>query len=129
MRAYVQENECEFFQGIGKGLSLAAKSRGLEYRSVVVENDLAKAADQIDLFRVAKVGAVIGTSSNPAIISGNLQKVIWSGAFVGTVLPPPARLLLNAPQYATGKVPTDAAIACINFKFGGQANVVLLTQD
>ena len=127
--AYVQENEREFLQGVGTGLSLAAKSRGLEYRSVVVENDPAKAADQIDLFRVAKVGAVIGTSSNPAIISGNLQKVIWSGAFVGTVVPPPATLLLNAPQYATGKVLTDAAIAYINAKFGGKANVVLLTQD
>ena len=55
--------------------------------------------------------------------------MIWSGAFVGTVVPPPATLLLNAPQYATGKVLTDAAIAYINTKFGGKANVVLLTQD
>lgn len=127
--AYVQENEREFLQGVGNGLSLAAKNRGLEYRSVVVENDAAKAAKQIDLFRAAKAGAVIGTSSNPAIISHSLQEVIWSGAFVGTVVPPPATLLLNAPQYATGKVLTDAAIAHINTKLGGKANVVLLTQD
>ena len=61
--AYVQENEREFLQGVGNGLSLAAKNRGLEYRSAVVENDAAKAAQQIDLFRAAKVGALIGTSS------------------------------------------------------------------
>ncbi len=127
--AYVQENEREFLQGVGNGLTLAAKNRGLEYRRVVVENDAAKAAQQIDIFRAAKVGALIGTSSNPAVISGNLQNVIWSGAFVGTVVPPPATLLLNAPQYATGKVLTDAAIAYINTRFGGKANVVLLTQD
>ena len=127
--AYVQENEREFLQGVGNGLTLAAKNRGLEYRRVVVENDAAKAAHEIDMFRAAKVGALIGTSSNPAVISGSLQNVIWSGAFVGTVVPPPATLLLNAPQYATGKALTDAAIAYINTTLGGKANVVLLTQD
>ena len=127
--AYVQENEREFLQGVGNGLAMAATNRGLEFRSAVVENDAARAAKQIDLFRAEKVGAVIGTSSNPAIISHSLQQVIWSGAFVGTVVPPPATLLLNAPQYATGKVLTDAAIAHIVSKLGGKANVVLLTQD
>jgi ribose transport system substrate-binding protein len=38
-------------------------------------------------------------------------------------------LLLNAPQYATGKALTDAAVAHINAKLGGKATVVLLTQD
>jgi ribose transport system substrate-binding protein len=38
-------------------------------------------------------------------------------------------LLVNAPQYATGKVLTDAAIVYINAKLGGRARVVLLTQD
>jgi ribose transport system substrate-binding protein len=38
-------------------------------------------------------------------------------------------LLLNAPQYRTGKVLTDAAIDHINTKQGGKAKVVLLTQD
>ena len=57
------------------------------------------------------------------------SEVIWSGAFVGTIVPPPATLLLNAPQYETGKVLADAAIAYINAKLGGKATVVLLTQD
>lgn len=127
--AYVQENEREFLQGVDHGLSLAAKSRGLEYRRVIVENDAAKAVEQLRLLRTSKVGAVIATSSDPAVISHSLQQAIWSGTFVGTIVPPPATLLLNAPQYATGKVLTDAAITHINDKLGGKANVVLLTQD
>jgi ribose transport system substrate-binding protein len=126
---FVQENEREFLQGIDHGLSLAAKDRGLEYNRVVVENDVAKAVEQLRLLKASKVGAVIGTSSDPIAISHSLQEVIWSGAFVGTVMPPPATLLLNAPQYATGKVLTDAAIVHINAKLGGKARVVLLTQD
>ena len=75
------------------------------------------------------MGAVIGTSSDATAISHSLQEVVWSGAFVGTVMPPPATLLVNAPQYATGKVLTDAAIGCLNAKLRGKARVVLLTQD
>lgn len=126
---YVQENDREFLQGLGHGLSLAAKDRGLEYNRVLVENDVAKAIEQLRLLRASKVGAVIGTSSDPIAISHSLQEIIWSGAFVGTVIPPPATLLLNAPQYATGKVLTDAAIVYINAKLHGKAHVVLLTQD
>lgn len=127
--AYVQENERDFLQGVDHGLSLAAKDRGLEYFKVVVENDVAKAVEQIQLLRASKVGALIATSSDPTAISHSLKEVIWSGAFVGTIVPPPATLLLNAPQYATGKVLTDAAIIHINAKLGGKARVVLLTQD
>ena len=126
---YVQENEREFLQGLNQGLSLAARDRGLEYNRVVVENDVAKAIEQLRLLKASKVGAVIGTSSDPIAISHSLQELIWSGAFVGTVVPPPATLLLNAPQYATGKVLTDAAIAHIKAKLHGKARVVLLTQD
>src|ERR1700709_2160469 len=126
---YVQENERDFLQGLDHGLSLAAKDRGLEYNRVVVENDVARAIEQLRLLKASKVGAVIGTSSDPIAISHSLQEIIWSGAFVGTVIPPPATLLLNAPQYATGKVLTDAAIVHINAKLEGKARVVLLTQD
>jgi len=126
---YVQENDRDFLQGVDHGLAMAAKARGLEYRRVLAQNDVAKAVEQIQSMRAAKVGALIATSSDPAAVSRDLQKTIWSGAFVGTIVPPPATLLLNAPQYVTGKVLTDAAIAYINAKLGGKANVVLLTQD
>ena len=127
--AYVQENERGFLQGVDHGLFLAAKNRGIEYRKILVENDAVKAAEQLEMLRSAKVGAVVATSSDPTAISHSLQQLIWSGAFVGTIVPPPATLLLNAPQYATGKVLTDAAIAHIKAKLGGKAKVVLLTQD
>ena len=127
--AYVQENEREFLQGVDNGLSLAAKNRGLEYHRLLVENDVAKAIEQLQLLRAAKIGAVIATSSDPAAISQSLQQTIWTGAFVGTIVPPPATLILNAPQYATGEVLTNAAITHIKTKLGGKANVVLLTQD
>jgi len=55
--------------------------------------------------------------------------VIWAGGYVGTVVPPPATLLLNAPQYLTGKVLGDAAAAYIRTELKGRARVVLLTHD
>lgn len=126
---YVQENEREFLEGVNRGLTMAAKDRKLTYNRVVGENDVPMAIKQIEAFRNDKGGALIATSSDPAAVGSSLQRVIWSGAFVGTIVPPPATLLLNAPQYATGKALTDAAIAHIKSKLGGKATVVLLTQD
>ena len=127
--AYVQENDRDFLQGVDHGLSMAARNRGMGYRRVLVENDVGKAISQVQSFIEAKVGAIIGTSPDPVAFGPALQRAIWSGAFVGTIVPPPATLLLNAPQYRTGKVLTDAAIKHINTKLGGRAKVVLLTQD
>jgi ribose transport system substrate-binding protein len=127
--AFVQENEREFLQGVNHGLAMAAKDRGLEYQRSVAESDVSRAITEIQKFANARVGALVATSSDPSAVSKSLQQVIWSGAYVGTIVPPPATLLLNAPQYATGKAITDAAIEHINTKLGGKANVVLLTQD
>ena len=127
--AFVQENEREFLQGVDHGLAMAAKDRGLTYSKVSINNDSAAAALAIRSLRAGKVGALVATSSDPATVSRSLQEFIWSGGYVGTIVPPPATLLLNAPQYATGKALTDAAIAYINTKLDGKAKVVLLTQD
>lgn len=127
--AFVQENEREFLQGVDHGLAMASRDRSLAYNRVVANEDVAQAAKVIETLRSEKVGALVATSSDPATVSHSLQQVIWSGAFVGTIVPPPATLLLNAPQYATGKALTDAAVAHIKSKLGGKANVVLLTQD
>ncbi|ESZ14970.1 ribose ABC transporter [Mesorhizobium sp. L2C085B000] len=90
---------------------------------------MGKAIAQVQSLVAAKVGAMVATSSDPVAFSPALQQAIWSGAFVGTIVPPPATLLLNAPQYRTGKVLSDAAIDHINTRLGGKAKVVLLTQD
>jgi ribose transport system substrate-binding protein len=127
--AYVQENDRDFLQGVSYGLSLAAKSRGLDYRRDIIENDGPRAAALIKSMNNQKVGAMVATVSNQFVIAESLKEVIASGAFVGSIVPPPATLLLNAPQYKTGKALTDAAIAYINTNLGGKADVALLTQD
>ena len=127
--AFVQENERQFMQGINLGLAMAAKDRGWEYRRAVADDNALKAAEQIGGFLNANVGGLVAAQPDPVALGPILQRLIWSGAFVGTIVAPPATLLLNAPQYETGKVLTDAAIAYIKTKLGGKATVVLLTQD
>lgn len=127
--AFAQDNEREFMQGVDHGLSMAAKDRGLEYRRALANNDAAKMVEQVQLLLSSKVGAVVAAPVDPASLSHSLQEIMWAGGYVATIVPPPATELLNAPQYATGKVLTDAAIAYINDHLGGKANVVLLTQD
>src|SRR5471032_1854740 len=116
-------------QGVSRGLSLAAKDRGLEYRVLLAQNDPRKMIEQVQSFRMASVGAVVASPVDPSSLSHSLQKIMWSGGYVGTVVPPPATSLLNAPQYLTGKVLGDAAAAYIKSKLGGKAKVVLLTHD
>jgi len=127
--AFAQDNEREFMQGTGRGLGLAAKNRGLEYRRALANNDAAKMVEQVQLFLASKVGAVVAAPVDPASLSHSLQEIIWAGGYVGTIVPPPATSLLNAPQYLTGKTLGDAAAAYIRDRLGGKAKVVLLTQD
>jgi ribose transport system substrate-binding protein len=127
--AFVQDNEREFMQGVDRGLEMAAKDRGLEYRRALANNDAAKMEADVQLLLASKVGAIVAAPVDPASLSHSLQQVMWAGGYVGTIVPPPATLLLNAPQYATGKALTDAAVAYIKDHLGGKANVVLLTQD
>jgi ribose transport system substrate-binding protein len=127
--AFAQDNERQFMQGVARGLAAAAKDRGLEYQVGLANNDPNKMIEQVQGFLGAKVGAVVAAPVDPPSLSHSLQQVIWAGAYVGTVVPPPATLILNAPQYLTGKVLGDAAAEYIKGKLGGKANVVLLTHD
>jgi ribose transport system substrate-binding protein len=86
-------------------------------------------SQQIDALQQDRIGAIVAAPVDAISLAPHLQKVIWSGAFVGTVVPPPATLLLNAPQYLTGKVLADAAANYIRNGLGGTAKVVLLTHD
>ena len=127
--AFAQDNEREFMQGVDHGLAAAAKDRGLEYRRALANNDAAKEVEQVQLFLASKVGGIVVAQVDPASLSHSLQEVMWAGAYVGTIVPPPATSLLNAPQYLTGKTLGDAAVKYINEKLGGKANVVILTHD
>ncbi len=126
---FAQDNERQFMQGVARGLGLAAGHRGLEYRVALAANDPARMIEQVQGFRAASVGAVVAAPVDPPSLSRSLQQLIWSGAYVGTVVPPPATSLLNAPQYLTGKVLGDAAASYIKGRLGGRARVVLLTHD
>lgn len=127
--AFAQDNEREFMQGVNRGLGLAAKDRNLKFTTALAANDAAKMIEQVQGFLASKVGAVVAAPVDPESLSRSLQQVIWSGGYVGTVVPPPAISLLNAPQYLTGKVLGDAAVSHIKKHLGGKANVVLLTHD
>jgi ribose transport system substrate-binding protein len=126
---FAQDNERQFIQGVGRGLALAAKDRKLEFRVALAKDNGARMIEQVQNFRSAKVGALVAAPVDAPSLTRSLQQVIWSGGYVGTIVPPPATSLLNAPQYLTGKVLGDAAAAYIRTRLGGKAKVVLLTHD
>lgn len=126
---FVQDNSRKFIEGVGYGLARAANDRGLEYRPSNADNDAAKQAALVQGLIDAKAGAVVTAPVSPQGLAPLLQQMMWAGGYVGTVVPPPATTILNAPQYLTGRVLGDAAAAYIAEHFGGKADVVLLTQD
>ena len=127
--AFAQDNERKFMQGVAQGLALAAKDRGLIYRVAHADNDPAKMVAQVQAMLDAKVGAMVIAPVDPPSIGPVLRQMIWSGAYVGAVVPPPATSILNAPQYLTGKVLGDEAGSYIKTRLKGKAKVVLLTHD
>ena len=127
--AFAQDNERKFMQGVAQGLALAAKDRGLDYQVSHADNDPAVMIAQVQHFRDAKVGALVAAPIDAPSLTHALQQTIWSGAYVGTVVPPPAISILNAPQYLTGKVLADKAVEYIRTQLSGKAKVVLLTHD
>ena len=116
-------------QGVSSGLALAAKDRGLAYQVAIARNDAAQMMSDVEGFLVARTGAVVAAPVDAEALSPSLKKLIWDGAFVGTVVPPPAVTILNAPQYLTGKTLAEAAAGHIRRYRSGKANVVLLTHD
>ncbi|BAL73247.1 ribose ABC transporter [Bradyrhizobium cosmicum] len=127
--AFAQDNDREFVKGIARGVAMAAKDRGLSFSASVADNSAEKMIEQVDGFRDARTGGLVVAPVDPAALAPALRRMIWQGAYVGAVVPPPATSLLNAPQYLTGKVLGDAAGNYIRGKLGGKANVVILTHD
>jgi ribose transport system substrate-binding protein len=126
---FAQDNERDFMKGAARGLAAAAKDRGLKFSVAFADNDGGKMVSQVQAALAEKAGAVVAAPIDAQALGRSLQQIIWSGGYVGTIVPPPAITLLNAPQYLTGKVLGDAAVAYIKTKLGGKANVVLLTHD
>ncbi len=126
---FAPDNNRAFIDGVGYGLENAAKDRGLSYTDVVADNDAAAQAAIVRKFTADKFGAVVAAPVDPQSLAPALQAQMWAGGYVGTVVPPPATTILNAPQYLTGKTLGEDAAAYITDKLGGRADVVLLTQD
>jgi ribose transport system substrate-binding protein len=126
---FVQDNDREFVQGIGRGLASAAADRGLAYRALRANNNAALMVRQVNGLQANKTGSIVVAPIDPPSLSPSLKRMIRSGAYVGAIVPPPATTILNAPQYRTGKVLADAAVAHIRTRLGGKAKVVLLTHD
>lgn len=126
---FVQDNQREFVQGIGRGLAAAAAERGLAYRVLRADNDAALMVRQVNGLQASKTGSIVVAPIDPPSLSPSLKRVIGNGAYVGAIVPPPATTILNAPQYQTGKVLADAAAAYIRTRLRGRAKVVLLTHD
>ena len=100
---------------------MAAKDRGLGFSVSIANNDARKMIEQVEGFRSAVAGGLVAAPIDaPVAGADSLQDVIWQGAYVGTVVPPPAISLLNAPQYLTGKVLGDEAAEYIKMKLGWQ---------
>lgn len=126
---FAQDNERQFMQGVARGLSLATKDRDLAFEIMLAANDPKKMIEQVQAALAQKVGALVAAPVHPPSLAPNLQQMVWAGAYVGTVVPPPAITILNAPQYQTGKVLAEAAASYIRTRLKGKANVVLLTHD
>jgi ribose transport system substrate-binding protein len=127
--AFAQDNLRDFMMGVRRGLELAGKDRGLAFEVRVAENDASAEAANLAAFLHAKSGAVVVAPVDATALAPVMRRVIGSGAYLGTVVPPPAITILNAPQYLTGKVLGDAATAYIRNHLNGNAKVVLLTHD
>lgn len=126
---FVQDNSREFMQGVGRGLEAAAKARGLGYGVALANNDAALMIRQVGDIVTERTGAIVVAPIDPPSLAPALKKVFGAGAYVGSIVAPPATTVLNAPQYLTGKVLAEAAADYIRTRLGGKAKVVLLTHD
>jgi len=126
---FAQDNNREFVQGAARGMALAAQQRGLAFEIALADNNPTTMVEHIQRAIADRTGALITAPIDVATLAPVLRRFIAQGGYVGSIVPPPATTILNAPQLATGKALGDAAAAYIKTKLGGGARVVLLTHD
>lgn len=126
---FARDNDRDFMSGVGFGLARAAGDLGLGFREVDAANDPMRQLRQVERLATERVGAVVAAPVDARALAPYLQQLLHDGGYVGTIVPPPATTILNAPQYLTGQVLGEAAADYIRTRLDGQANVVLLTHD
>lgn len=126
---FAQDNQREFVQSAARGMALAAKQRGLAFEVALADNDPRAMVGQVRQALADRAGALIVAPIDVATLAPVIRQFIAQGGYVGSIVPPPATTILNAPQLATGKALGDAAADYIRTRKGGEARVVLLTHD
>lgn len=126
---FAQDNQREFVQSAARGMALAAKQRGLSFEVALANNDPNAMVSHVRRAIADRVGALIAAPINVTTLAPVIREFIAQGGYVGSIVPPPATTILNAPQLATGKALGDAAATYIQTRLGGEARVVLLTHD
>ncbi len=126
---FAQDNRREFIEGAARGLALACRQRGLDFAVAHADNDPAAMVEHVRRAIADRAGALVTAPINVSTLAPVVRQFIAQGGYVGSIVPPPATTILNAPQLATGKALGDAAAAYIRNSLGGEARVVLLTHD
>ncbi|MFC5506700.1 sugar ABC transporter substrate-binding protein [Bosea massiliensis] len=126
---FAQDNQREFVQSAARGMALAARQRGLAFEVALADNDPRAMVGQVRKALTDRAGALIVAPIDVATLAPVLRLFIAQGGYVGSIVPPPATTILNAPQLATGRALGDAAVDYIRTRKGGEARVVLLTHD
>lgn len=126
---FAQDNTREFMQGAARGMELAARERGLQFKILRANNDPVAMIGHVRDAILERAGGLVVAPINAATLSAPLRHFMAQGGYVGSIVPPPATTILNAPQLATGKVLGDAAATYIRTRLAGEARVVLLTHD
>lgn len=126
---FFQDNDRQFMEGVRFGLEQAARARNLAFSVNLAKNDAAQMVAGVDSAVAAHAGAIIAAPVDAIGLAPSLEAAINAGIYVGTVVPPPATTILNAPQYLTGERLALAASDYVTRELDGKANVVLLTHD
>ncbi len=126
---FAQDNTREFMQGAARGMQMAARERGMSFEVALANNDPAAMVDHVRQAIASRAGALITAPINVASLAPVVRQFIGQGGYVGSIVPPPATTILNAPQLETGRVLGEAAATYIRRRMGGDARIVLLTHD
>ena len=126
---FAQDNQREFMQGAARGIALAAQHRNLSFEIALANNDPAVMAEHVRRALDSRAGALITAPIDVRTLAPVVREFLAQGGYVGSIVPPPATTVLNAPQLATGKALGEAAAAYIRTILGGEARIVLLTHD
>lgn len=127
--AWASTAASEFFLALGRGMSLAAKDRGLEYLTAVSGNDPGKHVQQMNAFLRQGVASLAMQPLSPAADTPVLQHAIDQGVCTQGIITAPSTLQVVASQYQIGYDQGKAAADYVTAHLGGNAQVLYFNLD